>query len=816
MKTASPQKTALESCPYLVLQQGQQVLKFSLEQDFYRIGRDPVWSDFNIPEQGWEALSRRHAILQRHGSNYRIYDGDGSGHLSSNGLFIARTRVGTEGLLLSGNVQIEIGQDPRTQILVQYLHPTTSQPTVNPYQRRRLDLRSCKDFPVKLGRSNEHRYESMQLDAPTVSWVHAEIYRDAKGYLIRDTSMNGTFVNHQRITSPARLKDQDIIRLGAFTLVFQAETLELFDQGKQIRLDAHGLFREVTEKSGKKVILNQVTLPIEPGQLVALVGGSGAGKSTLMKTLLGTDPATQGDVFLNGYNLQEHFNVYRSQIGYVPQQDIMHRELTVTEVLTFACKLRLPPDTQVVQVVNKALEQVKLSHVKDSIVNRLSGGQLKRVSIAIELLADPWLFFLDEPTSGLDPGLDKEMMHLLRELANQGRTIVLVTHATSNIEVCDRVAFMGRGGYLCYFGQPREALQFFHKPDDLKYFSDIYVDLDKGQDEDAVRRNAFEWAQRYANSPFCQTYIRACLSAGNTSAHAQRPLGSLHLANSKALPFNQLGLLSQRNLVLMGRDRLSTLFALLTAPVGILLIAFTLSDKTPLAKIAPLAVDQAPLAVQALFVFTCAALWVGISGSVQEIIKEAHIYARERLVNLGLLPYISSKVLNRLGLATIQALIITIVIRFGFQPPEPKLLSWEAGVFITVFLTLFASFSFGLMISAFAKNENQASSTLPLVLLPQIIFSGVLFKLKGAATALSWLTISRWSVGAFGSLVDVNAMVPPPALNSSGVTVPMPFEPISAYEPTWHNLMLSWCILILHATAYLVVCWIRQRQKDPL
>ena len=213
---------------------------------------------------------------------------------------------------------------------------------------------------------------------------------------------------------------------------------------------------------------------------MALVGGSGAGKSTLMKTLLGIEPTTSGTVFLNGDDLRRNFDLYRTQIGYVPQDDIVHADLTVEEVLTYACQLRLPPDTNISTVVDHTLEQIKLEHVRHTFIRDLSGGQRKRVSIGVELLADPKLFFLDEPTSGLDPGLDKEMMKLLRELADQGRTIILVTHATANLEVCNRIAFMGRGGRLCCLWLiSQEALDFFEMPAvDFKYFADIYLKLD--------------------------------------------------------------------------------------------------------------------------------------------------------------------------------------------------------------------------------------------------------------------------------------------------------------------------------------------------
>lgn len=815
-RTPKPAATLLKDCPYIVLQRGRETLQFSLEKEVHHLGRDPDWSDFVVPDTGWDALSKRHAILRRQGQDYQIYDGDGAGQVSTNGLLINRRRIKAEGYLLTRSVRLEIGQDPRNQILLHYVNPATASQSGILHQHPRLDLQSCRNFPVILGRTEEERYESLQLDAPTVSRRHAEINQTAQGnYILSNLSTNGTFVNHQRIDQPVQLKDSDVIRIGPFTLILRESVLELFDRGKQIRLDAHKLLRRVKGKAGETIILNNISLAIEPGQFVALVGGSGAGKSTLMKTLLGIAPTTSGSVYLNGDNLRQHFNIYRSQIGYVPQDDIMHRELTIAEVLQYACQLRLPPDTPSAPIIHKTLEQVKLHHVKDTVISQLSGGQRKRVSIAIELLADPWLFFLDEPTSGLDPGLDKEMMHLLRELADQGRTVILVTHATANIEVCDRVAFLGRGGRLCYFGPPQEAMRFFDMPSaDLKYFANIYIELDQGKTKEDVHRHLYNWAQKFEQSLFYQTYVQSVLSKGNTPDTQASALPITAPERNKTSPLRQLSLLSQRYARLIWRDRLNLILSLVTAPIGIALIVLSLGDQNPLAHSASPTMAQAPLALRVLFVFTCAALWVGLSSTAQEFVKEASIYARERLVNLQLLPYVASKVLIHSGLAILQTLLIVAVVLIGFQAPESSLLPWVLGLAVTAFLTLLASFSFGLMISAFAHNESQASSTLPLVLLPQIIFSGVLFELNGLNQLLSWLTISRWSVGAYGALVNVNAMVPSAMPAPMGDSVAAMFEATPVYDPTWQNLGLNWLVLCLHTVVYLLISLWQQKRKD--
>lgn len=795
---------------YLELNNREQVIRFPLNQPIHRLGRDAIWADLLICDRGWEVLSGRHAVLRRENNHYWIYDGDGESKPSTNGTFIDHSRINLQtGYRLKQNTQLQIGQDPSNLILLTYISGDHSSSKVIP-GKFRLNLQDIQQWPVILGREPTTQYGSMLLDAPTVSRNHATLSREANHYILRDLSANGTFVNKQRVKQDYRLKDRDLIQIGPFTLLFQDGILELFDRGNQIRLDADQLFRKVKHPQGEKIILNNVSLAIEPGQLVAIVGGSGAGKSTLMKTLLGIEPLTSGAVLLNGDNLRQNFVLYRSEIGYVPQDDIVHENLTVEEVLSYACQLRLPADTPLQSEVDRTLEQVQLSHVRQTSVHQLSGGQRKRVSIAVELLANPKLFFLDEPTSGLDPGLDKKMMQLLQQLAEQGRTVILVTHATSNLEVCDRIVFMGAGGRLCYFGPPLEAMRFFNMPSsDLKYFANIYIELDQGTENQSS--SVQKWSELFRQSEAYQTYIASALSVNQGQKDGNKPRTR---SKNSILSLRQWKILSDRYLKLVLRDRFSLGLMLLTAPLGISLITLALQGETPLAKLETLDVMQAPLALRVLFVFTCATLWVGFSGTAQTIVREASIYARERLVNLGLLPYIGSKVIIHAGLAVIQSLLMTGVILLGFDSPKPDLMSWPVGCSLTIFLTLVASFSLGLMISSFVKNTNQANSTLPLILIPQIVFSGVLFKLDGMARFFSWLMLSRWSIGAYGTLVNVNAMVPEQPQVSGVKPTPLPFEPTSTYDPTWENLLLNWGILGLHSLIYLGLTLWRQKRKD--
>ncbi len=759
-------KTDTTPKPYITLEKQGSILHFELTQKQHIIGRGQAKADLFVPED-WQVVGRCQALLRQDKEVYRIFDGDGKTP-STNGLYINRIRITSDtGYCLQDGTEITIGQNLENQVILRYYNP--AYPVANHVPT--LPTISLKNKSVVLGRDPNC---NLPLDAATVSRRHATIDTDAQGrYILRDYSTNGVFVNGQRVNTSIVLPVNSTIRISPFTLVLHDDQLELVDEGNQIRLDACNL----VIKNQNKLRLDNISLAIEPAQFVAVVGGSGAGKSTFMRTLLGIEQTTQGVVYLNGENLRNNFNLYRSHIGYVPQDDIIHQELTVSEVLTYAAKLRLSPDIDVNEVVEKTLKSVEMSHRRDAKVCELSGGQRKRVSIGVELLADPNLFFLDEPTSGLDPGLDKKMMQLLRNLANEGRTIILVTHATANIKLCDRVVFLGQGGRLCYFGPPDQCLQFFGVTED---FADIYNQLEKPE-------NVVDQAIKFEASVDHRLYVQNHLSPGNQTTQT-------NLVNSqgaKTSIWRQFKILAERYFQVQKRDRVNLALALLTAPIGISLITLATRNQQPLVLGEQPDASLAPLALRVLFIFTCAALWVGLSSSLQEIVKESAIYLRERLVNLSLFAYLISKVGVLSVLAFLQAVLIVFVILICFKSPETELIPWSLGLLITNFLTLFTSMSLGLLVSTFVKNISQANSVLSLLLLPQIIFSGVLFKIENAVSIVSWLMLSRWSVGAYGTLVNLNGLVPEPMRLANGSIVPQPFEVTSVYDATWSNLGLN-------------------------
>ncbi|GAB4527518.1 MAG: ATP-binding cassette domain-containing protein [Pleurocapsa sp.] len=791
-----------------------ETISFSLTKNYHELGRSPKSSPpegLIIPED-WTVVSRTQACFRKIDNSYYIYDGNGE-RASKNKLFINNCLITPQqGYQLNHGDVIKIGQNPQYFITISYIDLSIAHPETILEQ----SSISLKNTPITLGRS---LFNNLELDAPTVSRCHAVIEKgDRDQYIIKDRSTNGIFVNRNKVVGSTTLTPGSIIQIGPFTLALQKDKLVLVDGGNSIRLDAYHLIKTVIGKDRQKFrILNDISLVVEPGNLVALVGGSGAGKSTLLRTLIGIESSIEGDVYLNGDNFRKNFNIYRNIIGYVPQSDIVHENLKVKEVLYYAAKLRLPKDINIEKVVQKTLEQIELSKRQNTLVKNLSGGQLKRVSIGVELLADPKLFFLDEPTSGLDPGLDKKMMQLLRKLADEGRTIILVTHATTNINLCDRIAFLGLEGHLCYYGPPQEAMEFFQISD--RDFADIYIKLES---KEAV----LEEAEKFRFSPYQSEYIN------NRLSH-QNPENNLPPQKASSSIWQQLSILMQRYFKLIQRDPIYLVLSLLTAPLGIALMTIAIENK---AFFGSVDFETAALAQKAVFVFTCAAIWTGLATSLQEIVKESMIYLRERLVNLSLVAYLSSKVITLAGLTIIQSLLISIVIVICFNSPQPEIylnynsldntvnLSWFLGVMVTTFLTILASISLGLTISAIVKNSTQANSSLPILLLPQIIFAGILFNtgdlivsqnflgllhLKNIDNFISWLMLSRWSVGAYGTLANVNNLIPLPP---EDVNVPLKEHPM--FEPLLSNLFLNWGVLLLYIIIYLTITFWLLKRKD--
>jgi ABC-type multidrug transport system ATPase subunit len=565
------------------------------------------------------------------------------------------------------------------------------------------------------------------------------------------------------------------------------------------------------------MILQNISLSIQGGEFIALVGGSGAGKSTLLKAMNGYNPATHGRMLINGQPLYPNLDAYRTLMGYVPQDDIIHEELPVRLALWYAAKLRLPDATtkEIEERITDVLNMVDMGNHAEKPVRVLSGGQRKRVSIAVELLAEPDMLFLDEPTSGLDPGLEKKMMYDLNRLSDQGRTVVLITHATANIEQCHHVAFLVRG-CLAYYGPPREAIKFFQAQD----FADVYLKLSeeinpragkapppdlqsyystiKSQQGAMQRRSGSSseaipagllWAEHYRRSEQRQRYVKDRQSDISKKKGVQRPQvgndGQPQSGHMRDSALRQLFLLTRRQFDLIRHD-MRTLFVLLIMMPIIASLFMAVSHKDDLTGWqlpqdgieARLTQDLEGKAVgenekyipvqnatQLITMLGLALTQAGTFSAAFEIVKEQSIFKREKAVNLRTTPYVLSKALVLGGFSVIQVasslLILGMKVDLSFDPIFAFFPTGGWELFVTLLIAVFASIMLGLFISAVIPSADVLMYIILVQLFVQIILSGGLFPLD---SPVSKLVISHWTMDAMGSTVDV------PGLNEESMS----------------------------------------------
>lgn len=745
--------------PGLVIQQRDGPLQMiPLAARSLRLGRAPD-NDIIIPSP---VVSGHHAEITSHGDGqYTITDLD-----SRNGLFYEGQRIKGKPLRPDNVLTIT------DQVMIRYVAAMglvsigagSGQTKIT--QPRLLDLAARQT--VRIGRAPDN---DLRVDDPRASRYHAVIERVGMRYRIRDLrSHNGTFVNGERVEKERFIAEGDVLQIASTKFNFAEDGLEQVDTRNGLRIDLVGLRKEVGD--GKN-LLQDISLSIYPREFVALVGTSGAGKSTLLDAMNGFRPATRGQVLINGANLYRNFDAYRTELGYVPQDDIMHRELSVNEALDFAARLRMPADTSAKERqtrINQVLHDLDLEQRKELPIHKLSGGQRKRVSIGIELLTRPRLFFLDEATSGLDPGTEQELMHLLRRLAedpNEGRTIILITHATKNVMLCDQVLFLTKGGYLAFFGPPDEALKYFdqyRRQEDRRLkpdfeFDDIYtlIDPDRVLPDNATEKEklalAAEWGRRYQQSLYYQKYVigRAReIQQASSRSDAQR-VGASNRRRPRTSPIHQFGVLSNRTWAVLRRDPKNLAILLLQAPLIGIMSLINLNKEI----FAPGKGNQGD-ALQTLFLAVIIVLLFGTVNAAREFTKEIPVYKRERMVNLQVAPYVFSKVFVS-GIFCLYQVAVYLFFTY-FTTDWPNGLMGVSGwgqLYLTLTLASLSGIMLGLLLSALSSNDGQAVALIPVILIPQFIFAGVMMPNLATTPVIPQIATSKWAVAALSNITFV-------------------------------------------------------------
>ncbi|MDX6306063.1 MAG: transport system ATP-binding/permease protein [Blastocatellia bacterium] len=787
-KPTAPRPAPVRTAPAhldLIDADNRPVKRIELNREVTRLGRDPEAEV--VIDAAAAVVSRRHAEIKKTGDQYFISD-----LKSFNGTLVDGKRI-TETVALFDGDEIQLGAGGPLLRLIDPAHPasakksagvpsasqaaipsafgqiaaiasrqtivstgsgslqsTTPPGSAQPQLLARLSFDTRTQLSV--GRASDN---DLRLDGLQISNHHARFARTNGSVTVEDAgSTNGVYVNGDRISGRRPVQLADIIQIGPFVLQADAQQgVAVYDTRSKTRIDCINIAKVVTNRSGGGSIrlLDDVGLTIQPNEFVGLLGPSGAGKSTLMDSLNGMRPATSGYVLINNLDLYRHLDSLKQSIGYVPQDDIIHRELTVYRTLYYVARLRLSRDVstrEIDQIVNEVMDVTGLSERRDVPVGQLSGGQRKRVSIAVELITKPSVIFLDEPTSGLDPATEEKIMKLFRQIAESGRTVVLTTHAMENVKLFDKIVVLMRGK-LVYYGAPQDALAHVK----AESFKDLYDKLEgpidqqtaalpalspnatkaekqarKLQREQISEQVAEDWKRKFQTTEAYRRNVVEPLSLLPKDGRAAAP------PKRRASPVDavrQWGTLTRRYLEVLSRDKFNLLILFGQAPIIAFMTYLVVGSKSP---------RDFPF-----FMLALVSIWFGTSVASREIIRERAVYTRERMVNLRLLPYVASKLFVLALIVSCQCLLLFGSLKFLHYSGLMNLPGWAIPQLVVVMLTAMVGLALGLLVSAMVKTSEMATSLVPLILIPQILFSGLVGVPQSTAKVIGTLMPATWA-----------------------------------------------------------------------
>jgi ABC transport system ATP-binding/permease protein len=574
-----------------------------------------------------------------------------------------------------------------------------------------------------------------------VSKHHCYLLGTPQGVQIVDTnSTNGTFVNGQRVKE-AILQNGYVVTIGNSDMVFANGTLsrrtEPASETGGLKVNSLTLAVE-----GNKVLLDNISFAAGPGKLTALIGPSGSGKSTMLKVIEGGVRPTGGTVTFEQHDVHAAYAQMRTRIGMVPQDDVVHSQLTVNQALGYAAELRMPPETSKEdrqRVITQVLGELDMIQHAEKRVDQLSGGQRKRASVAQELLTGPSLLLLDEPTTGLDPTLDQAVMVMLRQLADAGRVVVVVTHSLAYLDKCDQVVMLAPGGKMAYCGPPSGIEAAMGTKDWADIFERVAADPDGAQRQYLARTGPPPPAPPQA-------------AAGDSEGKSK---------SLRTGMWRQLSTMARRQVRLIRADRGYFIF-LCVLPFLVALLPLTAQGDDAFVKQPPDSTTPG-VAITVLVFMNLGAFFMGTALTVRELVGERPIFLREQAAGLSTSAYLAAKVAVFSAAAILQSAVLTgIVVAVKGTPPSATMLGNGAlELFVGVAGTCIASAMLGLLVSSMAGTSNQVLPLTVVTLMIQVVLAcGFIPVTDRPLDPASWFVPSRWGLAATASTADLNYITP--------------------------------------------------------
>jgi ABC-type multidrug transport system ATPase subunit/pSer/pThr/pTyr-binding forkhead associated (FHA) protein/ABC-type multidrug transport system permease subunit len=701
------------------------------------IGRDPQsLKHFDLPLVSW------HHARVVYENGLPILEDLGS----RNGTFIGRMDRRIERAVLNAESDVYLGsyKVPARELL------TEERVSIGESAYDRVEFQRSS---MILGRDPQ---SDLWLNYPMISWHHARLTHNADGVVVEDLgSLNGTFVGGMRVTGKVLVRPGQEIALGSYRFrILEGGQLAQREYHGNLTIEAAGV--TVHAPNGRRLI-EPVSMTIFPSELVAVMGPAGAGKTTLLKALNGYTRPAEGRVLFNGDSLYDYYDRFRQQVGYVPQDDIVHPQLTVGEALYFSARLRTDlSDAEIRARTRSLLGQLGMLDKIDTRIGSpeqktLSGGQRKQVNIALELINDTPVLFLDEPTSGLSSYDAEAVIRLLKNLARSGKTVITTIHQPSRsiYKQFDDLILVNRAvnetsGAMVYFGPAYpDSIQFFHRAENV---SAKTSDANDGQGEELApemllaglaQQSTAAWMEEYRRSRYQSEFVEG------RSGH--QPAANVPTSAAKArraFGMTQFAALLRRNTILKMRNRVQAAIFLLQAPLFAVLIALVYAPLRAANGFAELT----PKLAGVHFLMAVAAIWFGCNNAAREIVGEWTVFRRERMVTLKLAPYVLSKLAVLFVLALVQCLSLLLIVHVSLGLKSNFVLN-----LVVLVLAAMVGAAMGICISALTRTTESAIALLPVVLLPVIALGGGMRPLHLIDGNYRWLTDlvpSRWAYEA--------------------------------------------------------------------
>lgn len=703
-----------------------------------RVGRD---STCDVVVEG-SRISRDHLVVSVNEAQdtWSVQDRSSNGSFTTDGPI--RDVSGDELMVLAlGEAQgpvIVISEDPNINVdaVVAGFAAKGHEPSVN--EGGSSGNLTMLPGVTRFGRASDN---DVVLQGVLASSHHAHVLQEGDTLEVIDmASERGTYVNGERVTR-SQIHPGDRVSMGGSTfLVTDDLRLDPSTEASGNTLQASHL----TVRVGEMSLLNDVSFTLPPRKVLAVVGPSGSGKSTLLGALTGFHPASSGDVLVDGRDLYREYDEFRFRIGLVPQADLVPAQLQVREALDYAARLRLPDDFDDADResrVNQVMSDLGLHERARLRIDRLSGGQRKRVSVALEMLTKPALMFLDEPTSGLDPGLDRQVMVLLREMADQGQTVVVVTHAVENLALADYLLVLATGGNVAFFGPPEEAPDYFGVPD----MPSVFLALESAPGAEWQRR----WNAHETGSASSDALLGSAATASSTGVmRMSRPTGV----------WTQFRTLTARNVKVIAADRTYATL-LMVLPLVLAATGFLVGNSAGLG--ADDLTGMNPEARLLLLVLVLGSVFTGAATSIQELTKDRVIYQRERAVGLSRVAYLGSKALVLGSIAAIQGFVFATLALLGRPgPTDPLVLPGHLDIIVMVAGATVASCMLGLVLSALIPTRDAALPALVIATMAQVVFSGAIpLRVNGLIDAIGWMMPGYWEFRGMASSVNLDVLL---------------------------------------------------------